>query len=100
MGDAEFRVGKGILLWNNEWQLPEMPVHFRVPHLQQLQQLVEVQESAWVLIDSSNGNKLSGNSAVGVHGNLYADLKDILETWRLRTLNQWDCVSIWYDFRV
>ncbi|RHN55263.1 putative transcription-associated protein [Medicago truncatula] len=77
-----------------------MPVHFRVPHLQQLQQLVEVQESAWVLIDSSNGNKLSGNSAVGVHGNLYADLKDILETWRLRTLNQWDCVSIWYDFRV
>jgi transformation/transcription domain-associated protein len=32
-----------------------------------------------------------------VHGNLYADLKDILETWRLRTPNEWDNMSVWYD---
>lgn len=98
VGDAENMVVKGIdLALEQWWQLPEMSVHSRIPLLQQFQQLVEVQESAKVLIDISNGNKLSGNSAVGVQGNLYADLKDILETWRLRTPNEWDNMSVWYD---
>ncbi|KAF2312392.1 hypothetical protein GH714_034499 [Hevea brasiliensis] len=78
-------------------QLPEMSVHARIPLLQQFQQLVEVQESARILVDIANGNKVSGSSVVGVHGNLYADLKDILETWRLRTPNEWDNMSVWYD---
>ncbi|KAK8653078.1 hypothetical protein V6N13_127093 [Hibiscus sabdariffa] len=98
VGDAENIVGKGVdLALEQWWQLPEMSVHARVPLLQQFQQLVEVQESARILLDITNGSKLSGNSVAGVHGNLYADLKDILETWRLRTPNKWDNMSIWYD---
>ncbi|XP_031399627.1 transformation/transcription domain-associated protein isoform X2 [Punica granatum] len=97
--DAENMVGKGVdLALEQWWQLPEMSVHARVSLLQQFQQLVEVQESARVLMDISNGNKQhSGNSMVGAHGSLYADLKDILETWRLRTPNEWDNMSVWYD---
>ncbi|CAL0314477.1 unnamed protein product [Lupinus luteus] len=98
VGDAENMVGKGVdLALEQWWQLPEMSVHSRMPLLQQFQQIVEVQESARILLDISNGNKLSGNSGVGVQGNLYADLKDILETWRLRTPNEWDNMSVWYD---
>ncbi|OMO57052.1 hypothetical protein CCACVL1_26034 [Corchorus capsularis] len=98
VADAENIVGKGVdLALEQWWQLPEMSVHARVPLLQQFQQLVEVQESARILVDIANGNKGSGNSMVGVHGNLYADLKDILETWRLRTPNEWDNMSVWYD---
>ncbi|KAG2376186.1 uncharacterized protein HKW66_Vig0156600 [Vigna angularis] len=98
VGDAENMVGKAVdLALEQWWQLPEMSVHSRIPLLQQFQQIVEVQESARILIDISNGNKLSGNSVVGVQGNLYADLKDILETWRLRTPNEWDNMSVWYD---
>ncbi|KAF1875106.1 hypothetical protein Lal_00007722 [Lupinus albus] len=98
VGDAENMVGKGVdLALEQWWQLPEMSVHSRIPLLQQFQQIVEVQESARILLDISNGNKLSGNSVVGVQGNHYADLKDILETWRLRTPNEWDNMSVWYD---
>ncbi|KAM6591803.1 hypothetical protein CsatA_014408 [Cannabis sativa] len=98
VGDAENTVGKGVeLALEQWWQLPEMSVYSRIPLLQQFQQLVEVQESARILVDISNGNKLSGGSVVGAHGNLYSDLKDILETWRLRTPNKWDNMSVWYD---
>ncbi|XP_048334555.2 uncharacterized protein LOC107424364 isoform X2 [Ziziphus jujuba] len=98
VGDAENIVGKGVdLALDLWWQLPEMSVYSRIPLLQQFQQLVEVQESSRILVDIANGNKPSGNSVVGVHGNLYADLKDILETWRLRTPNEWDNMSVWYD---
>ncbi|XP_061345669.1 uncharacterized protein LOC133291419 isoform X4 [Gastrolobium bilobum] len=99
VGDAENMVGKGVdLALEQWWQLPEMSVHSRIPLLQQFQQIVEVQESARILLDISNGNKHTGNSVVGgVQGNLYADLKDILETWRLRTPNEWDNMSVWYD---
>ncbi|KAI3451444.1 hypothetical protein Pfo_008109 [Paulownia fortunei] len=96
--EAENIVGKGVdLALEQWWQLPEMSIHARIPLLQQFQQLVEVQESARIIVDIANGNKLSGNSVVGVHGGLYADLKDILETWRLRTPNEWDNMSVWYD---
>ncbi|KAL8472429.1 hypothetical protein ACS0TY_029584 [Phlomoides rotata] len=98
VSDAENIVGKGVdLALEQWWQLPEMSVHARIPLLQQFQQLVEVQESARIIVDIANGNKLSGNSVGGVHGGLYADLKDILETWRLRTPNEWDNMSVWYD---
>lgn len=101
VGDAENIVGKGVdLALEQWWQLPEMSVHARIPLLQQFQQLVEVQESARIIVDIANGNKISGNPVVGgVHsgGGAYADLKDILETWRLRTPNEWDNLSVWYD---
>ncbi|GMH24561.1 hypothetical protein Nepgr_026404 [Nepenthes gracilis] len=98
VGDAENLVGKGVdhalELW---WQLPEMSVHARIPLLQQFQQLVEVQESARVLMDIANGNKQVANSAVSGNGGLYSDLKDILETWRSRTPNEWDNMTVWFD---
>lgn len=98
VAEAENIVGKGVdLALEQWWQLPEMSVHARIPLLQQFQQLVEVQESARIIVDIANGNKVAGSSVVGVHGSLYADLKDILETWRLRTPNEWDGLTVWYD---
>lgn len=97
VADAENIVRKGFeLALEQWWQLPELSVQSRMPLLQQFQQLVEVQESARVLLDIANGSKqLSANSGGGQHG--YADLKDILETWRLRVPNEWDNMSVWYD---
>ncbi|KAI3989472.1 hypothetical protein MKX01_022747 [Papaver californicum] len=99
VGDAENIVGKGVeLALEQWWQLPEMSVQSRIPLLQQFQQLVEVQESAKIIVDIANGSKqVSGSSTAGVHGGGYMDLKDILETWRLRTPNEWDNLSVWYD---
>ena len=72
-----------ILLWSSGGNcLRCLDVHARIPLLQQFH-LVEVQKSARIIMGIANGNKLSGSSIVGVHGSLYADLKDILETWRL-----------------
>ncbi|VFQ99863.1 unnamed protein product [Cuscuta campestris] len=98
VAEAESIVGKGVdLALEQWWQLPDMSIHSRIPLLQQFQQLVEVQESSRIIVDIANGNKIPGNSVVGVHGAAYADLKDILETWRLRTPNEWDNLSVWYD---
>ena len=98
VADAEVIVGKGVdLSLEQWWQLPEMSVHARIPLLQQFQQLVEVQESSRILVDIANGSKLSGSSVVGVPSNLYADLKDILETWKLRIPNEWDSMTVWCD---
>ncbi|CAH9116378.1 unnamed protein product [Cuscuta epithymum] len=98
VAEAESIVGKGVdLALDQWWQLPDMSIHSRIPLLQQFQQLVEVQESSRIIVDIGNGNKNPGNAVVGVHGAAYADLKDILETWRLRTPNEWDNLSVWYD---
>ncbi|XP_068646622.1 uncharacterized protein [Aristolochia californica] len=98
VADAENIVGKGVeLALEQWWQLPELSVQSRSPLLQQFQQLVEVQESARVLVDIVNGNKQHSGNSVGVHGSGYMDLKDILETWRLRVPNEWDNMSVWYD---
>ncbi|XP_008795100.2 transformation/transcription domain-associated protein-like [Phoenix dactylifera] len=98
VGEAGNIVAKGVeLALEHWWQLPEMSFHSRTPLLQQFQQLVEVQESARILLDIANGNKQpSGNSGTNAH-NVFAELKDILETWRLRTPNEWDHMSVWYD---
>ncbi|EHA8588761.1 hypothetical protein COCNU_scaffold006566G000100 [Cocos nucifera] len=98
VGEAENNVAKGVeLALEHWWQLPEMSVQSRTPLLQQFQQVVEVQESARILVDIANGNKQpSGNSGTNGH-NVFAELKDILETWRLRTPNEWDNMSVWYD---
>jgi transformation/transcription domain-associated protein len=100
VGEAENLVSKGVeLALEQWWQLPEMSVQSRIPPLQQFQQLVEVKESTKILLDIANGNKpASGNSgANSSNQNTFADLKDILETWRLRTPNDWDSTTIWYD---
>lgn len=99
VGEAENIVGRGVeLALERWWQLPDMSVQSRTPLLQQFQQLVEVQESSRILLDIANGNKQhSGSSASGGVHNGYMELKDILETWRLRTPNEWDNLSVWYD---
>ncbi|KAF8410450.1 hypothetical protein HHK36_002979 [Tetracentron sinense] len=97
--DAENIVGKGVdLALEQWWQFPEMSVQSRIPLLQQFQQLVEVQESARLIVNIANGSKqLAGSSVAGIHCGGYMDLKDILGTWRLRTPNEWDNMSVWYD---
>ncbi|KAM0940239.1 putative non-specific serine/threonine protein kinase [Dioscorea sansibarensis] len=97
VGDAENLVVKGVeLALEQWWQLPEMSVQSRTPLLQLFQQLVEVQESARILMDIANGNKQTSGNSAAVQ-NAYVELKDILETWRLRTPNEWDNLSVWYD---
>ena len=56
--EADVRVGQGVeLALHQWWQLPEMAVQSHIPLLQQFQQLVELQESARVLLEIGNGNK-------------------------------------------
>lgn len=96
VGDAEVTVSKGVeLALEQWWQLPEMSVQSRTPLLQQFQQLVEVQESARIILDIANGNKQTPGTS-GVQSG-YAELKDIFETWRLRTPNEWDNMTVWCD---
>jgi transformation/transcription domain-associated protein len=100
VSEAENLVSKGVeLALEQWWQLPEMSVQSRMPLLQQFQQLVEVKESSKILLDIANGNKpVSASSGANSNpNNSFADLKDILETWRLRTPNEWDNMTVWYD---
>nr|CAD1833699.1 unnamed protein product [Ananas comosus var. bracteatus] len=60
----------------NWWQLPEMSVQS--------------------MNASTTTVSAARNSGSNSH-NAFADLKDILETWRLRTPNEWDNMTIWYD---
>ncbi|CAM6120400.1 unnamed protein product [Calypogeia fissa] len=99
--EANARVGQGIeLALHQWWQLPEMAVQSHIPLLQQFQQLVELQESTRVLLEISNGSKLQTPGPQQLGGQVqgpgaYMDLKDILQTWRLRTPNEWDELPVW-----
>jgi transformation/transcription domain-associated protein len=103
VNEADMRVGQGVeMALHQWWQLPEMAVQSHIPLLEQFQQLVELQESARVLLEIGNGNKAPSQGSgqlVGVQGpaGAYVDLKDILETWRLRTPNEWDELTVWTD---
>ncbi|KAJ3683868.1 hypothetical protein LUZ60_014095 [Juncus effusus] len=99
VAESENLISKGVeLALEQWWQLPEHSVLPRVPLLQQFQQLVEVQESTRILVDIANGSKAQTPSSSGANPqNAFADLKDILETWRLRTPNEWDSMNVWYD---
>jgi transformation/transcription domain-associated protein len=98
VGEAENLVSKGVeLALEQWWQLPEHSVQARTPLLQQFQQLVEVQESSRILMDIASGSKAQTPSNSGANPqSAFADLKDILETWRLRTPNEWDSMTVWY----
>ena len=71
------------------WQLPELGHQPHLPLLYVFQQLVELQESTRVLMELGSGQQQPQHS--------YSELKDILETWRLRTPNLWDPLSHWHD---
>eukprot|EP00958_Prasinococcus_capsulatus_P028071 scaffold6247_cov416-Prasinococcus_capsulatus_cf.AAC.17 len=79
-------VARAIEQW---WALPEVGVCPRVPLLQSFHQLVELQESTRVFIELSKAQRQPQHS--------FKELKDILETWRLRLPNKWDSVSHWND---
>ncbi|BDA47386.1 probable transcription-associated protein 1 [Coccomyxa sp. Obi] len=77
-------IGKALEKW---WQLPEVGVW---PQLQQLacfQRLVELTESTRILMDLGQPQQ----------NHQYSELKDILETWRLRTPNEWESLGTWAD---
>ena len=65
--------------------MPSMPL------LASFQQLTELGESSQILQD------LSRNQGRGPIESQYSHLKDILETWRLRTPNDWERLSTWSD---
>ena len=71
------------------WQLPELSSEAHLPYLNIFQQLVELQESTRVLIELGSGQQQPQHS--------YNELKDILETWRLRLPNSWDPLCQWSE---
>ena len=72
------------------WQLPKNSARPHLPLLSLFQQLVELQESTRVLLEL-------GMVQQQQHTHSYSELKDILETWRLRTPNFWDSLGQWHD---
>lgn len=86
MQDAEVKANQGMqVALHKWWQLPDLSSCSRTPLLHLFQQLVELHESCRVLTDIAPGNQQQS----------YAELKDILETWRLRTPNDWDDLVWW-----
>lgn len=102
LNEADKKVAQGVdLALHQWWQFPEMVVQSHFPLLQQFQQLVELQESARVLFEITNGNKQLAGPAqlagVQTPGGAYVELKEILETWKSRIPNEWDDLTVWYD---
>ena len=56
-------------------------------HSQVFQQLVELRESARILLDLHNGQ--------GKPDWTFQDLRDITEIWRARTPNEWEPLTHW-----
>lgn len=75
----------------NRWQmLPDVPSVQHVALLQAFQQIVELKESARLLVDVAN-------TARGTANHSFQDLQETLEAWRLRTPNEWESLSHWQD---
>ena len=72
------------------WQLPDIAARSHLPLLSLFQQLVELQESTRVLLELGMVQQQQQHHS-------YSELKDILETWRLRTPNFWDSLGQWHD---
>ena len=72
------------------WQLPDIATRSHLPLLSLFQQLVELQESTRVLLELGMVQQQQQHHS-------YSELKDILETWRLRTPNFWDSLGQWHD---
>ena len=72
------------------WQYPDVGVWPLVPLLENLQPLVELQESSRILSELSVLHQSRPDY-------MYSDLKDIMETWRLRLPNEWESLMHWGD---
>jgi transformation/transcription domain-associated protein len=83
VNEADMRVGQGVeLALHQWWQLPEMAVQSHIPLLEQFQQLVELQESARVLLEIGNGNKAPSQGSgqlVGVQVALHCNFCYVVE---------------------
>ncbi|GIL45633.1 hypothetical protein Vafri_2841, partial [Volvox africanus] len=92
--DADSQTNKALLAaLHRWWALPELPSHTtHVGLLQTFQQLVELKESARILVDLAQGGGRPDHS--------FTDLKEIMETWRLRTPNDWESLVHWQDVLV
>lgn len=74
-----------VIRW---WQMPESSPWSYAPVLHSFQRVVELLESWRVMMEFS---------MQGGQGGQYQDLKDIAETWKLRTPNEWEPVRWWSD---
>jgi len=75
------------------WLLPETGSTCHIPSLHTFNAIAEVQESTRILLDLSNTQRR------GVQGltNNRTLVQDIMETWRLRTPNDWDPIPWWSE---
>ena len=74
-----------ILRW---WQMPGSSPWSYAPVLHSFQRSVELMESWRVMMEFSMQGGQAGH---------YQDLKDIADTWKLRTPNEWEPVQWWSD---
>ena len=87
-GDTAVRQGV-LLALHRWWALPPVGVQAHADLLFRFQQLVELQESARVLVEIGHASRSQQHACT--------ELKDILETWRLRLPNEWDSVERWSE---
>ncbi|GFR40173.1 hypothetical protein Agub_g730, partial [Astrephomene gubernaculifera] len=92
--EADTQTNKALLsALQRWWALPELPSNTaHVGLLQTFQQLVELKESARILVDLAQAN--------GRPEHAFTDLKEIMATWRLRTPNEWESLVHWQDVLV
>jgi hypothetical protein len=74
-----------VIRW---WQMPESSPWSYAPVLHSFQRAVELMESWRVMMEFS---------MQGGPGAQYQDLRDITDTWKLRTPNEWEPVRWWSD---
>lgn len=74
-----------VIRW---WQMPESSPWSYAPVLHTFHRAVELLESWRVMVEIS----MQGGS-----GSQYQDLKDIADTWKLRTPNEWEPIRWWSD---
>jgi len=70
------------------WEMPESSRWSYAPVLHSFQRSVELMESWRVMMEFSMQGGQAGQ---------YQDLKDIADTWKLRTPNEWEGVRWWSD---
>lgn len=82
---CQFAIEQCVMQW---WQMPEASPWSYASVLHSLQRAVELSESLRVIMEFS---------VQGGVGGQYQELKDITDTWKLRTPNEWECVQWWSD---
>ena len=88
LSEAEARCNDGIQFALQEWcGLPPLGVQSHTPLLQMFQQFQELQESAQMLMELNNAQRVGS----------IPDLSSILNTWRERLPNTWEELPAWND---